>query len=160
MITQKQKEFLKLKIVEGINYDDIQEILGESRKTLGSWWKDLKAERNALRIVVDIWRKKCPEIDFYKFDNWFRNTVRECHYCKITESITDQLWLKYPDLAKRKRGRILEIERLEPNKHYSETENLVFACYWCNNAKTDTFSENEFMKVGKVIRDIWTDKLK
>ena len=159
MITEKQKLFLRLKIVEGKKYDEIQEILDKSRKTLGFWWKDLKAESNALRIVVDKWKKKCPEIDFDKFENWFENTIRECHYCKVTESKTNQLWVKYPDLTKRKRGRTLEIERLEPNKHYSETENLVFACYWCNNAKTDTFSEKEFMKVGKVINEIWTNRL-
>ena len=52
-MTEKQEVFLKLKIVEGKNYDDIQEILSESRKTLGFWWKDLKAESNALRLIVD-----------------------------------------------------------------------------------------------------------
>ena len=62
MITEKQKLFLRLKIVEGKKYDEIQEILDKSRKTLGFWWKDLKAESNALRIVVDKWKKKCPEI--------------------------------------------------------------------------------------------------
>jgi len=160
MITQEQKLFLRLKIVEGKKYDEIQEILDKSRKTLRSWWKDLKTDRKALRLVVDKWKKKCSEIEFEKFENWFKNTPRECHYCKLTESKTKQLWVKYPELTKRKRGKSLEIERLEPNKHYSETENLVFACYWCNNAKTDTFSEEEFKKVGKVIHDIWTDRLK
>ena len=63
MITEKQKLFLRLKIVEGKKYDEIQEILDKSRKTLGFWWKDLKAESNALRIVVDKWKKKCPETD-------------------------------------------------------------------------------------------------
>ena len=160
MITQEQKLFLRLKIVEGKKYDEIQEILDKSRKTLRSWWKDLKTDRKALRLLVDKWKKKCSEIEFEKFENWFKNTPRECHYCKLTESKTKQLWVKYPELTKRKRGKSLEIERLEPNKHYSETENLVFACYWCNNAKTDTFSEEEFKKVGKVIHDIWTDRLK
>ena len=160
MITQEQKLFLRLKIVEGKKYDEIQEILDKSRKTLRSWWKDLKTDRKALRLVVNKWKKKCSEIEFEKFENWFKNTPRECHYCKLTESKTKQLWVKYPELTKRKRGKSLEIERLEPNKHYSETENLVFACYWCNNAKTDTFSEEEFKKVGKVIHDIWTDRLK
>ena len=58
MITEKQKLFLRLKIVEGKKYDEIQEILDKSRKTLGFWWKDLKAERNTLRIIVDKWKKK------------------------------------------------------------------------------------------------------
>ena len=37
MITEKQKLFLRLKIVEGKKYDEIQEILDKSRKTLGFW---------------------------------------------------------------------------------------------------------------------------
>lgn len=29
--------------------------------------------------------------------------------------------------------------------------NCVFACYWCNNAKTDAFNEAEFSDIGKAI---------
>lgn len=29
--------------------------------------------------------------------------------------------------------------------------NCVFACYWCNNAKTDAFTDEEFMPIGKAI---------
>jgi len=33
-------------------------------------------------------------------------------------------------------------------------------CYWCNNAKTDEFTEEEFSKIGREIRNIWDDRLK
>jgi hypothetical protein len=30
-----------------------------------------------------------------------------------------------------------------------------FSCYLCNNAKTETFTEAEFAKIGKVIEAVW-----
>jgi len=63
-------------------------------------------------------------------------------------------------LTTRKRGRDLEIERLKPKLNYDVIENLVFCCYWCNNAKTDTFTVKEFEEVGRVIKNIWKERLK
>lgn len=80
-------------------------------------------------------------------------------FCEVTEDDLSKLWQNFPDLTKRNRGRKLEIERLEPNLPYNITSNLVFSCYWCNNAKTDTFTKDEFLKVGKVIENIWKERL-
>lgn len=33
------------------------------------------------------------------------------------------------------------------------------ACYWCNNAKTDEFTAEEFKEIGKEIRKIWDVRL-
>jgi hypothetical protein len=52
-----------------------------------------------------------------------------------------------------------ELDRKEPNQSYDNIDNLVFACYWCNNAKTDTFTADEFKEVGKVFSLIWQKKL-
>ncbi len=38
---------------------------------------------------------------------------------------------------------------------YDQLNNVVLACYWCNNAKTDTFTYEEFKEVGKVFANIW-----
>ncbi|KOH46766.1 hypothetical protein NC99_04170 [Sunxiuqinia dokdonensis] len=35
----------------------------------------------------------------------------------------------------------------------------MFSCYWCNNAKTDTFSSEEFKIIGKEIGKIWEKRL-
>jgi len=88
------------------------------------------------------------------------NTKPHCHYSGISYEKIDQLCKKDPELTKRGRGRKLELERLEPNEKYSNLGNLVFSCYWCNNAKTDTFTEEEFKKVGAVIKGIWEERLK
>jgi 5-methylcytosine-specific restriction endonuclease McrA len=46
-----------------------------------------------------------------------------------------------------------------PDLLYDETNNIVLACYWCNNAKTDTFTYEEFLRVGKVFAEIWKERL-
>lgn len=159
-MTDKQTEFLRLAVVQGKKYDEIQEILEINRTEFASWWDELKTERETLTIIRDKWKAKCPELDFEIFENWFTNAERKCFYCEITEAEIEQLWKKYPEITKRNRGKSLEIERLEPNKEYSEIQNLVFSCYWCNNAKTDTFTKEEFKKVGTVIQNIWKERLK
>ncbi|MCW3788524.1 hypothetical protein [Plebeiibacterium sediminum] len=143
-----------------LNYDSISKELGIDRKVFSPWWDELEEERKYLSMIRDKWLAKCPELDFYEFKDWYENTDKKCYYCEITEDDLAKLWQNHPDLTKRNRGRKLEIERLEPNLPYSVTTNLVFSCYWCNNAKTDTFTQDEFLKVGKVIKDIWKNRLK
>ena len=57
------------------------------------------------------------------------------------------------------RGRTLEIDRINPNDDYN-MNNIVLCCYWCNNAKTDEFSYEDFIEIGKEIRKIWEKRLK
>lgn len=159
-MTDIQQEFLRLAVVEKLKYDEISKKLGLDRKVFSPWWNELKVERERLTEIRNKWQVKCPEIDFTTFKNWYENTDKKCYYCHITESEIQQLWDKHPDLTKRNRGKKLEIERLEPNKAYSEISNLTFSCYWCNNAKTDTFTKDEFEGIGKVIKTIWTNRLK
>ncbi|WP_425638808.1 hypothetical protein ACPUEN_04340 [Algoriphagus yeomjeoni] len=107
----------------------------------------------------DLWIKKCGDISYDEFEAAYLNNTPHCHYCGITTEQIQQLWEMKPKLTKRGRGRKLELERLAPNEKYSNLGNLVFSCYWCNNAKTDTFTEEEFMKVGAVIKEIWEERL-
>jgi hypothetical protein len=66
-------------------------------------------------------------------------------FCKRTDS-------------KRPRGQSLEIERKEDTK-YNE-ENCELCCYWCNNAKSDIFSFNEFTKIGLAIGLVIKERLR
>ncbi len=50
-----------------------------------------------------------------------------------------------------KRGRRLEIDRINPSLSYDRLENLVWCCYWCNNAKSNFFTKEEFMPIAKII---------
>lgn len=158
-MNEQQQKFLKLAVVNQLSYDEIEKVLDLSRQTFAPWWDEFKEEREYLASIRSIWNKKCSEIDFEEFKDWFENADRKCFYCGITEHMLSELWEKYPDLTKRNRGRKLEIDRKEPNKPYSMTENLVFSCYWCNNAKTDTFTESEFAKIGEVLKEIWKSRL-
>ncbi len=78
---------------------------------------------------------------------------RHCHYCRIKEKDFTELWGKY-FYGGIKRGRILEIDRIDNDKGYDVT-NCVLACALCNMAKSDKFTKEEFKRVGKVIEQIW-----
>jgi hypothetical protein len=159
-MTEKQKEFLRLAVVEKLSYDEIAIKLKIDRNLFAPWWNELKEEREYLTIIRDKRQIKCPEIDFDVFKTWFETTEKKCFYCDITEGEITELWERHPNLTKRNRGKKLEIERLEPNLPYNNLENLVFSCYWCNNAKTDTFTKDEFIIVGRAIKQIWIERLK
>lgn len=85
----------------------------------------------------------------------------ECYYCGINiEQIVElgknsKLHNKRSDT----RGYSLEIDRKSPNLEYSE-DNCCMACYWCNNAKTDEFSEDEFKNIAGGINITWNKRLK
>lgn len=85
--------------------------------------------------------------------------ANSCHYCEISVAEIVALSEKKILYKKNFRGWSLEIDRLNSNYEYTPA-NCVMACYWCNNAKTDEFSELEFMPVGKVIKSIWKNRLK
>jgi hypothetical protein len=69
------------------------------------------------------------------------------HLCIIEQ-------LKYDEIAQ-----VMGVPRQQLTKWYDDLDNLVFACYWCNNAKTDTFTFEEFKQVGEVFRNIWQKRL-
>jgi hypothetical protein len=87
-----------------------------------------------------------------KFIDWFINKDKKCFYCKCTQAELDIFYNLHPSKRYLTRGKSLEIERKD-DKEYSE-ENCEFACYWCNNAKSDVFSSEEFMPIGKAIGEV------
>ncbi|WP_339700174.1 hypothetical protein [Algoriphagus aquimarinus] len=159
-MTIEQQKFLHLAVVKCIPYSEIEQELGISRKIFSPWWNELKQERLELTKIRVIWKSKCPELSYEDFSHWYQNADKKCFYCDLTEAEMQILWEKVPALTKRTRGRVLEIDRVSPNKDYYDFTNLVFACYWCNNAKTDTFTGEEFKKVGRVFAEIWRERLK
>jgi len=52
-----------------------------------------------------------------------------------------------------RRGQNLEVDRIESKELYSP-DNCVLACYPCNNAKSDVFSYQEFLEIGKIIGEL------
>lgn len=85
---------------------------------------------------------------------------RECKFCGIKESEFELLIKNGLIQTKRlrTRGKALEVDQLVPYKGYV-SGNIVTCCYWCNNAKTDEFTFEEFKEIGKEIRKVWEVRL-
>lgn len=91
----------------------------------------------------------------------FRQNINKskCCYCEITKSEIEQLIVKRQINKKVNRGFNLEMERFDSNLEYTD-ENCDMACYWCNNAKTDEFTKDEFKEIAKEIRAVWESRKK
>jgi 5-methylcytosine-specific restriction endonuclease McrA len=108
-------------------------------------------------------KRGLKNISFEVFKKWYESQNGCCCYCGLTSTESIQLFHKYP-LATRggRRGKSLELDRKKSNiKNYGEDiNNLTLACYWCNNAKTNYFSYEEFKIIGEAISLVQKQKLK
>jgi len=163
MITDLEFKYLKLAVIEQIKFEEISKILGIDRIEVSKLWDELKEQREYFSDLRKIWKSKFKNTEttesFWEFKKWHETTEKKCFYCGITENQITELFQRKKIYTKRNRGKKLEIERLLPNEPYDNLKNLVFSCYWCNNAKTDTFSSDEFKIIGKEIGKIWKKRL-
>jgi len=81
---------------------------------------------------------------------------QKCTYCGILQTEIDKLNKNKP-LTKRNRGSKMEVDQKDPNKGYVKG-NIVLTCYWCNNAKTDTFTVKEFKEIARGINIAWRSR--
>ncbi|QNK64811.1 hypothetical protein H7F33_10165 [Pedobacter sp. PAMC26386] len=96
---------------------------------------------------------------FNEFQNWFKmeKFIKGCHYCGTSNEKSFELYQLQrtglrPDATRGgKRGKRLELDRKDPFKSYDDLDNVVWCCYWCNNAKSNFFTAEEFMLVAKAI---------
>lgn len=160
-MTEHQKRFLQLHLIEDKLYESIVQEMNVTRKELSLWYEELRLERGVIASIKPLWSRKQIAGTFSDFYSWYIVQARNCAYCGITEAEIASL-LKANLLATKrisKRGRKLELDRRRPEAAYGDLDNLVLACYWCNNAKTDTFTAEEFEEVGKVFAKIWQVRL-
>jgi len=81
---------------------------------------------------------------------WYDKQNDKCNYCEITQSDLKRIVairngnLTLNQKTKRSKG-TLEIEKLDPNIEYTY-ENSVLACPFCNNAKSNLISEEDWRK--------------
>ena len=85
-------------------------------------------------------------------------TCTACYHCEISVGEIHELKEKGKLRKKNGEGWTLEIDRLKPNFEYA-ANNCAMSCYWCNNAKTDEFSAEEFKSIGREIRKIFERRL-
>jgi hypothetical protein len=92
------------------------------------------------------------------FIKWYVNKPQKCCYCQCTKEQLEKFYKLTNSKRYNTRGKTLEIERRE-DKEYSK-DNCDFACYWCNNAKSDVFSSEEFKNIGEAIGNVIKEKIK
>ncbi len=159
-ITEKQEKFIWLYHVENKSYNEISIELNEPRSSFTIWEEELKAYWKPISEIKKFYKSDKFKVDFHTFYNWYKlkEKDKKCFYCGITEEDIQEMQLETE--TKRLRGKKLEFDRKIPNLLYSNLDNIVFCCYWCNNAKTDTFTHEEFVEIGKVISKCWESRKK
>jgi len=164
--SDKKEQFVYLTSVEQLPYDVIAKKLNVSRRELSQWWEQTRSEREKIRTVRTLYNRKknlgLKKITFKKFYDWYIKQSQKCHYCHISQNEIDELFRRKLVRTSRKvtRGRRLELERIRPKIDYSRLTNLTLACYWCNNAKSDEFDDEEFKKIGLSIGKALKARLK
>ena len=160
---QKIQEFLLLSALEQNNYEEIAKKLGVDRKDLTLWEKENKEKYKEISEIRKIYlRKELNKIEIRDFYVWYCKQERKCFYCEITEKEINELIKQGKIKTKRltTRGKRLEIERRQSELDYNDLSNLTLSCYWCNNAKSDEFSEEEFkFYIASGIKKIWQERL-
>jgi hypothetical protein len=138
---------------EVIDYKGLQLTVRRVDEFYKEWLKD-KSRLNEYKNLF----KKHRFITFEDFVSFYEKVGQDkaCEYCGITESQIEALIAKGRIHTKRLliRGRSLEVDKKNPNGKY-ENGNMTLCCYWCNNAKSDEFSYDEFRPVGNAIKEIW-----
>ncbi|NHB67318.1 hypothetical protein [Perlabentimonas gracilis] len=123
-------------------------------------WMNSYKEKNksAIELIqagyIQNFNQVFPEQDFEQLLE-----QKSCFYCGLTINDVESLATKRKLFKKNERGWSLEIDRKNSNLEYSK-ENSVMSCYWCNNAKTDEFTAEEFAVIGKAIAMVWHDRLR
>ncbi|MCX6737075.1 MAG: hypothetical protein NTW73_03270 [Candidatus Parcubacteria bacterium] len=81
------------------------------------------------------------------FINWYNVQPKYCFYCGIPENMVYKF-------AKGNMRNRLTIDRINPKGSYS-INNIVLACGVCNFVKSDIFTKEEMLEVGKIIKIKW-----
>lgn len=169
-------------LMQHINHSDfkdfhISQMLVELFSTV--YWQELQEYQIRNKTIAEIersisnWKSEnkplITEFQKYYVNEMFAEIFPEekfnlltksdtCAYCGITIGQIEKLGTGHKLHKKNYRGWTLEIDRLDSNFEYTP-DNTVMACYWCNNAKTDEFTFEEFKLVGRSIKQIWNIRL-
>jgi len=166
-----EEEFYKYKIFDKIGINQLKRQFPDLENSIMRWYKSdrynkIQKYKSFLTNKLKQMTEDGEEINLeneqlYNLFQWWETTPKVCFYCSLPENALEDLHNQTGHINKRypQRGKSLEIDRKQAELPYSNIQNLVLACYWCNNAKTDTFTEQEFHKLGQVIKKIWENRL-
>lgn len=153
-MTQKENEFFRLAVLKQVKYDEIEKRTGWPKSEYGELWQAIKKERDLAGNAKQLFNNKKLNPDFKEFldqgfcafYDWYILQKRECYYCGIPEEKIRRLFVEKKLETKRGRGQSLELERRDSKRNDYSPTNCVFACYFCNNHKSDIISEVDFKK--------------
>lgn len=90
-----------------------------------------------------------------EFASWMKGRARRCEYCHIHEEQLVLLGMKTQVGLPLQR---LGVDRVNDKEGYT-TKNIVWCCFGCNKAKSNTFTHQEMLKVGESVRVVWEARL-
>lgn len=154
-----ERDFIETVYIQLKTFKQASELLMVDISKIQQLNKDLDSIWRPITKIRNKWKAKKLEGDFWDFYDWVKTTKECCHYCGVTQVELDKLNQIGITNKRSTRGRTLEIDRKIPFEKYSNISNLTYSCYWCNNAKTDTFTEEEFKTIGKAISTVWKQRL-
>lgn len=122
---------------------------------IGDIWKKIESGDKKVYKYSDV---KNPD-DILSWDKFVKMMTQDnCGYCGVSIEQINKISNYHKLYTKRSRGYTLEIDQKEPNNGYKD-DNCVACCYWCNNAKTDEFSVEDFKEIAKGINIVWNKRL-
>jgi hypothetical protein len=119
--------------------------------------KKEKFDKKTLKIIAGF-----KSTNFEQFNQWFTKEEFDlgCHYCGTTNEHSLKLYnmqrsgLRSDGTRGGKRGKRLELDRKDPSGSYDDLDNIVWCCYWCNNAKSNFFTYQEFKPIAIAIGNV------
>lgn len=78
---------------------------------------------------------------------------RKCHYCN-----RDIIYNEHTRINGKIVSRAYQLDRVDNNKGYNK-DNLVSCCWDCNRIKSDIYTYDEFIKISKVLREIYRNRI-
>jgi len=123
---------------------------------------EIRYPKNYKEKFIEVFKEQISFEEFKKiFHKDNEKDKRKCHYCGISEAQIEMLANNSKIKTKRfySRGKTMEIDQKKPEDGYNK-DNIVLACYWCNNAKSDEFDPEEFQLIANGIKKVWNERLK
>jgi hypothetical protein len=168
-MTEAQKqECLRVRLVEGVDYApkwearrvELADKLNIDASEVTALYKDDDFKKEVQRIQGLYNSRKLKDTlcagwleNRNEFYMWYLDRPKICCYCDVSEEQAREYFKINPSRDGR-RGKNLEIERLVPKDPYSP-DNCRFACYACNNAKSDFVAEEDFAPIAAGIKQFW-----
>jgi len=166
-----EDQFYKSKIFEKKGLNELKNTFPHLKPQISNWYKSRRYNeiQERKQFLLNKLKQMSEDDNIIQFTDghlyelylWWNDIPKQCHYCSLPDYLLETLRELPGHINKRypQRGRSLEIDRKISELPYTNINNLVLACYWCNNAKTDTFLYEEFIPIGHEIKKIWEKRL-